>query len=88
MVGHETDRDHQGGLPLFLSENHVDVGLQPLTRSGASALPSESPFDFRDALENAVAKDGEYRQFVAWDPDLQQLRNSERFAALLPGAGE
>ena len=41
-----------------------------------------------DALEKAVAKDGEYRQFVAWDPDLQQLRDSERFTALLPDAGE
>lgn len=38
-----------------------------------------------DRLEEAVAADGRYQQFIAADPDLQALRQNERFASLLPG---
>ncbi len=40
-----------------------------------------------DALEEAVATNEQYGQFIDSDPDLQPLRDSERFARLLPGAG-
>ena len=37
-----------------------------------------------DALEEAVAADPSYRQFIGTDPDLQPLGDSPRFLALLP----
>ena len=41
-----------------------------------------------DALEEAVAGDEGFRQFVETDPDLQALRESERFVRLLQGTGK
>lgn len=41
-----------------------------------------------DALEEAVATDEQYRQFINSDPDLQPLKDSERFARLLPTTEE
>ena len=39
-----------------------------------------------DALEEAVASDDQYRQFIATDPDLRELEGDSRFQLLLPAA--
>jgi len=39
-----------------------------------------------DALVDAVAADEQYRQFIETDPDVQQLKDTERFVQLLPAS--
>jgi hypothetical protein len=69
----------------------IDIAVQQSQRNpevlyfqALGLLQVERDDDALNLLEEAVALEGYYRQFIALDPDLQSLKGRPQFIRLLP----
>lgn len=79
------------GEALALAQAAVDASQrdpEALYYLGLTYLQAGNEAESLDALEEAVRSDEQYREFVASEPDLRKLSDSERFRQLLSRADQ